>query len=109
VSLEGDRLIAAAGVTTTFRELTGRPPRSLAQFVRDHASAGAPKRTCSSARPGWTAEDRLGLVVGEHAGDPDLPDRVARYRHEERRHGAGDSAAQDAPDPLRQLRHARTT
>ena len=30
---------AAAGVTTTFQELTGRSPRSFAQFVRDHASA----------------------------------------------------------------------
>ena len=29
----------AAGVTTTYRELTGRSPRSFAQFIRDHASA----------------------------------------------------------------------
>jgi len=32
-------VIGAAGVTTTFQELTGRPPRSFAQFIRDHASA----------------------------------------------------------------------
>lgn len=29
----------AAGVTTTFQELTGRSPRSFAQFIREHASA----------------------------------------------------------------------
>ena len=28
-----------AAVTTTYRELTGRSPRSFAQFIRDHASA----------------------------------------------------------------------
>lgn len=38
----------AAGVTTTYAELTGRSPRSFAQFVRDHAAA-------------WGAEDDMQL------------------------------------------------